>query len=507
MKKCNGCKKILDEKLFNPSKRSADGLMSKCFTCAEKSRQSYHQNSTRPKRGYCKVCAEDGIFKRASFGLLSDGIKSHCAAHKTEDMIDLVHLKRGCKVCAEVGVFKQASFGLLSDKIKSHCAVHKTEEMIDLANIKRGCKVCAEEGIIKQAHYGLMSDRKRTYCAKHKIEEMVNLTNLKKGCKGCAQDGVFKQACFGLLSDKLKTYCAKHKTEDMVNLMDINKGCKVCAQEGIFKRASFGRLFEPKIHCKIHSRPNEYSKNNPKCEICFEQPYYGEPKVDEIPKRCEKHKKKDDVDMISKKCKGCGDFYFIPSTEIKCAGCIGFAKRKGNRGLKEKRVETCLLQLSLILGINKPVRDRIVSYGCSKRRPDFYYSEFSDAFSLIVEVDENQHSRYTCGIQGELQRMITLYEEDSGGLPLLFIRFNPDSYYYKDKEVKTYRGREEKLCEIIKGLKNRPMLDCNIAVIYLYYDNFDKVKIESLEYHTENKYLHITHKHPHNSNHKYKILL
>ena len=58
---------------------------------------------------------------------------------------------------------------------------------------------------------------------------------------------------------------------------------------------------------------------------------------------------------------------------------------------------------------------------------------------------------------------------------------------------------------VIKGLKNRPMLDSNIGVIYLYYDNFDEVKIESLEYSTKNKYLHIKHKHPHNSDSKHKI--
>ncbi|KKM63509.1 hypothetical protein LCGC14_1510710, partial [marine sediment metagenome] len=306
-------------------------------------------------------------------------------------------------------------------------------EMVDLKNLTRACRACAEEGVFKRASFGLLNNRVKTHCAAHKTEELVDLKNLKRGCRACEEEGIFKRASFGLLSDRIETHCAAHKTEEMVYLKNLKRGCRACAEEGIFKQASFGRLFEPKIHCKIHSRPNEYSKNNPKCEECFERPHYGEAKIDEIPKRCEEHKKKDDVDMISKKCGGCGDPYFIPYTETKCAGCIGFAKRKGNRGLKEKRVETCLLQLSLILGINKPVRDRIVSYGCSKRRPDFYYSEFSDAFSLIVEVDENQHSRYTCGIQGELQRMITLYEEDSGGFPLLFIRFNPDPYYYKGK--------------------------------------------------------------------------
>ncbi len=507
MKKCKRCKKILDEKLFNPSKRSADGLMSKCFTCAEKSRQSYHQNTTRPQKGYCQVCAAEGTHKRAGYGLLTDGIKTHCAKHKTEDMVDLANRKKSCQVCDEEGRFIRASFGLLSDGNNTHCAQHKTEEMVDLVNRKKGCQVCDEEGRFIQAGFGLLSDGNKTHCAQHKTEDMVDLVHRKMGCQVCDEEGRFKIASYGLLSDGNKTHCAQHKTEEMVDLQNRKKGCQVCAEGRIFKRAGFGRLFEPKIHCKIHARPNEYSKNNPKCEECFEQPFYGEPKVDEIPKRCEEHKKKTDVDMIAKKCAGCPFFYFIPSTETKCAICIGFAKRQGNRGLKEQRVETCLQQLSLILGINNPVRDRVVRYGCSLRRPDFYYSEFCAGYSLIVAVDEKQHSGYTCGVQGELIRMITLYEEDSGGFPLLFIRFNPDSYYYKGKKVQAYRGREEKLSEIIKGLKNRPMLDCNIGVIYLYYDNFDEVKIEPLEYYTAEGYLHITHKHPHVSNPKHDILL
>ena len=272
----------------------------------------------------------------------------------------------------------------------------------------------------------------------------------------------------------------------------------MCADQGVFKRAGFGRLFEPKTHCKVHSKPNEYSKNNPKCEKCFEKPFYGDEKLDQIPKRCEKHKKESDVDMISRICENCKDEHFIPSTQTKCHGCLGWIVRKEyNRGIKEIRVWNCLTQLSKIMGTPKPTHDKQVATGCrSKCRPDFYYPEFTDMFSLIVEVDEHQHSKYSCGIQGELIRMVTLFEEDSGGFPLLFIRFNPDPYYYNGKEVNAYRGREEKLCEVIKGLKNRECIDFYIGVIYLFYDGYDKIKIEPLEYETMDGEIRITHNHP-----------
>jgi hypothetical protein len=108
---------------------------------------------------------------------------------------------------------------------------------------------------------------------------------------------------------------------------------------------------------------------------------------------------------------------------------------------------------------------------------------------------------------GELTRMVTLFEEDSGGFPLIFIRFNPDIYYYNGKEMKGYRGREEKLAEVIKGLYNRKSILCNIGVIYLYYDNFDTVRIEPLEYKIINKCMEIKHKHPLSDKTVHKYLL
>ena len=445
----------------------------------------------------CVVCKENGKFKRATYGLLSNKKKTHCAKHKTDDMIDLVDRDRGCIVCKENGKFKIATFGLLSNKNKTHCTQHKTDNMINLADINRGCVVCKENGKFKVACYGLLSTMKKTHCTEHKTDDMIDLQNRKKGCIVCKENGKFKIASFGLLKDKKMTHCTEHKTNEMVDLVNLNNGCIVCKENGKFKQASFGKLFEKKLHCKVHAQSNEYSKNNPKCEKCFEQPLYGDEKLSLIPERCEKHKKPTDVDMVSKICCGCWVNCFIPSTQTKCSECLGWTIRKEyNRGIKEGKVADCLTQLSKIMGSPAPVRDRRIAQGCSSKRPDFYYPDFTNTFSLIVEVDETQHSKYSCGIQGEIIRMINLFEEDSGGFPLIFIRFNPDPYYYKGKEVNAYRGREAKLQEVIKGLKNRTEMDCYIGVIYLFYDEFEEVKIEPLTYEMKDGELHVGHMHP-----------
>jgi len=88
------------------------------------------------------------------------------------------------------------------------------------------------------------------------------------------------------------------------------------------------------------------------------------------------------------------------------------------------------------------------------------------------------------------------------------VRFNPDAYYYNDKQIDSYRGREERLKNVLIDLKNNVKeIDCPIGVIYLFYDNFDNVKIEPLTYNIENGIMTITHKHPLQENPEHVFIL
>ena len=501
-----GCIICKENNIF---KRSTYGLLSnmKITHCLEHKTEEMI-NLVDINRG-CIICKDNNIFKLSSFGLLSNMKKTHCSEHKTEEMINLVDINKGCIVCKANNIFKQSAFGLLSNMKKTHCSEHKTGDMINLVNINRGCIICKENNIFKRSSYGLLSNMKKTHCSEHKTDDMIDLVNINRGCIICKENNIFKQSSFGLLSNMKKTHCLEHKTNDMIDLVNINRGCIMCKENNIFKRANFGKLFEKHQHCKPHSLPNEFYNNNPKCEVCKKsKPLYGQEKVDIIPKRCEEHKLETDIDMISRECESCKLDVFIPSSQTKCHRCLNWKiKNVTSRGVKERKVGKCLTLLSNITGLPQPTQDQNIADGCSKRRPDFYYKDFSDTFSLIVEVDEHQHNKYACSIEGEMRRMIILYEEDSGGFPLIFIRFNPDPYYYKNKVISSYIGREDKLKDVIKGLKNRSSLDYPINVIYLFYDNFEEVKIEPLSYKTENGELFIQHKHPLSlqKEHKYKL--
>jgi len=73
------------------------------------------------------------------------------------------------------------------------------------------------------------------------------------------------------------------------------------------------------------------------------------------------------------------------------------------------------------------VCDKKVEDGCSKRRPDLLL-DMGD-YIIIIEVDENKHTDYDCSCENK--RLMEL-SQDLQHRPIVFIRFNPDSYMNQD---------------------------------------------------------------------------
>ena len=78
------------------------------------------------------------------------------------------------------------------------------------------------------------------------------------------------------------------------------------------------------------------------------------------------------------------------------------------------------------------VLDRVVSGGCSKRRPDGLLDCLTH--SIIIEIDEDQHVGYETLCDN--RRTMELFD-DLGQRPIVFIRLNPDKY---SLDGKTTRG-------------------------------------------------------------------
>lgn len=76
--------------------------------------------------------------------------------------------------------------------------------------------------------------------------------------------------------------------------------------------------------------------------------------------------------------------------------------------------------------------DKQINSGCSKRRPDIYIDLYTHV--IVIECDENQHKSYEniC----ENKRIMEI-SNDFANRPIVFIRFNPDSYTKNNKKIKS----------------------------------------------------------------------
>lgn len=81
----------------------------------------------------------------------------------------------------------------------------------------------------------------------------------------------------------------------------------------------------------------------------------------------------------------------------------------------------------------KIIFNKSINDGCSNKRPDILIDLF--LFVLIVECDENQHKNKSYTPECENKRMMSLFQ-DLGYRPIVFIRFNPDSYIDKENRIK-----------------------------------------------------------------------
>ena len=74
--------------------------------------------------------------------------------------------------------------------------------------------------------------------------------------------------------------------------------------------------------------------------------------------------------------------------------------------------------------------DKKILDGCSKRRPDLLLDLGYQI--IIIEIDENKHANYDCTCEN---KRIMEISQDLAHRPIVFIRFNPDSYEDHESEI------------------------------------------------------------------------
>jgi hypothetical protein len=386
-----------------------------------------------------------------------------CKAHKKDGMMNVKDKK--CIVCELI----LPTYNVKGESTALYCANCKTDDMVNVKN--KTCQKCD-----KVAVFGNPKERDKRYCSEHKDDTMVDLKNKK--CEICK----VKEPLYGYAGTKKRLRCSKCATDDMVNIRTERRTgdvkLKLCIVENCKNKALFGKLYQARIHCSEHAEKNEYKVMNPKCEIegCLtKEVFYSDTNY---PKRCEEHKLDTDTNIIEKNCILCNLPNYINNNFNMCNDCLDFNVKKVHHQ-KENAVGDFLFKH----GYKPYIKDQIIDKSCSKRRPDFVF-DYTYLY-VIVEVDENSHRSYAC--ECEQGRMIQIHQ-DCGGIPVLFIRFNPDDYidHKNKKNPITLLKRYEMLLDTLNRVWNHVIENeewkIPLSVCYLYYDGFNIPEFHSLEY-------------------------
>lgn len=269
----------------------------------------------------------------------------------------------------------------------------------------------------------------------------------------------------------------------------------ICQHADCTKNPTFGTTWMSAEYCAKHKQPGMVAKRRPKCidEKCDQHAWFG---VD-LPIHCDNHRDEKETDLIRTQCDACCE-YKTPNTMIgdRCRKCTN---RWGNLRVKEFDVKNYVLDGNYEYIHNRTVKPTICK--STMCRLDFIV-DVNPLINVAIEVDEHQHSGYRkmceTSVHKELARLISIFENDFGGAPLVIIRFNPDKYKPKTgRDQADIVSRHATLKKLLKDIRNINTMKDNLTCYYLYYDGWDGQVIEApIKYKLVDKKIHVNHSHP-----------
>lgn len=358
----------------------------------------------------------------------------YCATHKLDRMINL-HIR----MCTYAGCKKTASFGV---KKPLYCGSHAEEGMKNLH-----ARSCGESGCEIQPSYNY-ANLSAAFCKAHGREGMVCV--IGKGCQhvGCTSKSMY----YGFPGSKGQ-FCTKHKEPGMVDVS--NPKCELCDS-----LASYGIPGNKRTMCSRHRKPGMITRPKAKCVDCRKPAFYGK---GFLPRRCEAHKHDDDENLVERECVSC-QLVMVLDKNNKCEYCNP-VRFKTNRLAKQN----ALMEYLDKRGLKGDSTDIVIDRGqCGRERPDRTF-DFGDKI-IILECDEHQHRDRQCLC--EQTRMVNI-SQSYGGIPVYFIRWNPD--HYACQRIEPIVKRHKYVADFITELRDNVVSPPNalLAVTYIYYDNWN----------------------------------
>jgi hypothetical protein len=370
-------------------------------------------------------------------------------------MIDVRHI-----TCIECN--KRPAFNKENETNPIYCSAHKKEGMIDVIS-----KKCIECNV--KPSFNKQDETKALYCSLHKKEGMVNV--ISKTCLDCN-----KQPVFNKRGELKALYCSLHKKENMVDVK--SKTCIECNTH-----PSFNKKGETKpLYCLSHKKDGMVSVKGKTCLECSKHPTFNK-KGDTIPLYCLSHKKENMIDVINKTCKS---EWCLTRVHEKydgyCLYCYTnlFPDKPVSRNYKTKEYAIVEYIKNKFPNLNW-IADKIVSGGCSKRRPDLFLDMLYQI--IIIEIDENQHTNYDCSCENK--RIMEL-SQDFAHRPIVFIRFNPDDYEKDGTNITSCWGIDKRgMCVIKKSKNNEWNERLNVLEEHINYwinpENITNKTIETIQ--------------------------
>jgi len=179
------------------------------------------------------ICKHSECKKKASYNVI--GLKARwCKAHKTSDMMDVVHKKCPCG--------RRSNFNFPGEKLGVYCNMCKTSDMVDVNHKKCPCR--------KNPSYNIPGESVAICCKDCKTPEMVNILHKRCACG--------KHPSFNVPGETIGVSCKDCKTPEMVDV--VNKKCP-CGTVPVFNLPG-----EPMgICCKECKNPDMVNVVGKKC--------------------------------------------------------------------------------------------------------------------------------------------------------------------------------------------------------------------------------------------------
>ena len=386
------------------------------------------------------LCENEECETLPSYNFRGESNGRFCTTHKKPGMINVKSTLCENEACETIPFYNTRG------EIKARfCTTHKEPGMVNVKD-----KTCEHEDCETIPFYNTRGEIKARFCTTHKEPGMINVKD-----KTCEHEDCEKIPTYNTRGEIKGRFCTTHKELYMINVTE-----KICEIKECESRALYGLLGRNLTYCSKHRIKGMIKYTKKKCaSSCNHLGTYefnGE-------RYCEVHKPESSINLGIEKCRMCGlDDILTNGTCNDCDPSVVIV----HRHYKENRVKDVLKASGI-----KFIHDKMLeSVSCGRERPDFQID--CGDFFIYIEVDENQHQSYAC--ECEQTRMVNLVH--ARGMPVTFIRYNPDVYEPgKGQRRMKLEQREKKLVEYIKHImKHSPMEQGTFSnVLYLFYDGYD----------------------------------